>query len=56
MAWDDLISDDEYDATIDRMEQAFRSDVTKRATAAGLDVDQFDNLQECDLYLQSIGR
>ena len=56
MAWDDLIPDDEYDATIDRMEQAFRKDVTKRATAVGLDVDQFDSLQECDLYLQSIGR
>ena len=56
MAWDDLIPDDEYDSTIDRMEQAFRKDVTKRATAVGLDVDQFDSLQECDLYLQSIGR
>lgn len=56
MAWDDLIPEDEYDATIDRMEEAFRNDVAKRATAAGIDVDQFDSLQDCDLYLQSIGR
>lgn len=56
MAWDDWIPEEEYDATIDKMEKAWREDVAKRATDAGLDVDQFENLQECDLYLQTMGR
>jgi len=55
MAWDDFIAEDEYEATIDKMEQAWREEVSKRAAAAGLDVDQFDSLQECDLYLQTKG-
>lgn len=45
---------DEYHAAIDGMGRAFRVDVAKRAAAAGLDVDQFDSLQDCDLYLQSL--
>jgi hypothetical protein len=38
---------DEYDAT-------FRRDVLRRAKAAGVDPEQFADLTECDLYLQSI--
>lgn len=56
MAWDDAITDEQYEQTIDRMEDAFRADVMRRALAAGVEIDQFSSLQECDLYLQSIGR
>lgn len=56
MAWDDGIPGDGYESAIDRMEHAYREDVVRRAVAAGVEVDQFDSLQECDLYLQSMGK
>jgi len=56
MAWDDAIPEGDYESALDRGERAFRDDVMRRAVAAGLDVNQFTSLHECDLYLQSKGR
>lgn len=56
MAWDDAIPENQYEEAVDRMASSFREDVERRALSAGVDIDQFDSMQECDLYLQSIGR
>ena len=56
MAWDDVIPEDGYESAIDQMEHEFREYVLRRALDAGVEVDQFESLQACDLYLQSIGR
>ena len=57
MAYDDLFPRDTrgYDAAHDEMDAAFRRDVLRRARAADVDPEQFDDMIECDLYLQSIG-
>lgn len=56
MAWDDSIPEEQYEAAMNSMDAAFKADVEQRAAAAGVEVDQFDSLAECDLYLQSIGK
>ena len=47
---------EEFLADCDAMDAAFRRDVLRRAEAAGVEPDQFDNLIQCDLYLQSLGK
>ena len=54
MAWDDWIQEEDYDSTLRRMERAYAEDVMRRAVTAGVEVHQFANLHECDMYLQML--
>lgn len=54
MAWDDWISDQDYDSVTSRMEREHAEDVMRRAAKAGVDFEQFESLHECDMYLQML--